>query len=176
MSTGFHVCFTGHREEKLPKGNMRQVIESMLYLEIQTAIEDGATVFYTGMADGIDICAAEFVLEQKARYPFLQLIAVLPFPKDHVADADLNERYQRILDVADEVVTLCHAYRRNCYVLRNQYMVERSARVIAVCRDMHSGTGQTIRMAKRKGLDVRVIDIDEVEKMLTPPQTGDICN
>lgn len=176
MSADLHVCFTGHRESKLPQGAMRKVIVSMLYLEIQSAIADGATVFYTGMADGVDLDAAELVLEQKITHPMLRLIAVLPFPKKQLTDVASDCRYQRILQAADEVVTLCPAYRRGCYEMRNQYMVDHSERVIAVCREMRSGTGQTIRMAKQKGIEVRVIEIDKVEKMLTPSQSDDICN
>ena len=43
--------------------------------------------------------------------------------------------------------------------LRNQYMVDCSHKLLAVCRDSRSGTGQTIRMAERAGIAVKVIDL-----------------
>lgn len=50
------VCFTGHRPEKLTRSEY--AIKADLEEQICQAIDDGLTVFVTGMARGIDIWAA----------------------------------------------------------------------------------------------------------------------
>ncbi len=153
--TPFAVCFTGHRPEKLPSGAAKRMLESLLYEEIRTAIADGADTFYSGMAQGVDIWAAEIVLTFRRQHN-LRLIAVRPFEEHgkELRGAELY-RYESILHAADEIVAVCPQYHRGCYRQRNAYMVARSQRLIAVVTDMHSGTGQTIRMAEKQGLDIR---------------------
>ena len=61
------VCFTGHRPEKL---NMSEhAVKKALRIEILNAIEDGMPVFISGMARGVDIWAAEIVLELRKDNP-----------------------------------------------------------------------------------------------------------
>ena len=52
----FRVCFTGHRPEKLKRseGDVKKDLER----EIRRAVADGKNVFISGMARGVDICAA----------------------------------------------------------------------------------------------------------------------
>ena len=56
-------CFTGHRPEKLhlPEPETKRLLKKA----IMQAVMDGYTVFLSGMARGIDIWAAETVLELK---------------------------------------------------------------------------------------------------------------
>ena len=70
-------CFTGHRPEKLSVSERDAKV--MLEKEIRLAIADGFNVFITGMAPGVDIWAAEVVLELKNEFP-LKLIAASPHP------------------------------------------------------------------------------------------------
>ena len=56
-------CFTGHRPDKMTLGEKE--IKPMLEKAIDEAIEDGYVTFITGMAMGVDIWAAEIVLERK---------------------------------------------------------------------------------------------------------------
>lgn len=56
-------CFTGHRPEKLNISEEQLCVR--LGLEIDRAIEDGFTTFISGMAKGVDICAAELVLKRR---------------------------------------------------------------------------------------------------------------
>ena len=54
-------CFTGHRPEKLDFPESE--VNAKLQKEIRLAIADGINVFITGMAPGVDIWAAEIVLD-----------------------------------------------------------------------------------------------------------------
>ena len=68
------------------------------------------------MARGTDLWAAEIVLQKKKQNEDIQLVSVIPFPKQ--ADGWLEQekkQYQRILEQSDEVVTICLAYQKNAY-------------------------------------------------------------
>lgn len=160
----FSVCFSGHRPEQLPVGTAMQMLRRRLLDEIDSAVRDGADTFYTGMAQGVDILAAESVLScrQRRRLP-IRLIAVRPYAGHgkELRRAALY-RYNSILEGADEVVVLRDAYARSCYTERNAYMIAHSRRLIAVVGNMQSGTGQTIRMAEKAGLELRILKIAPV--------------
>lgn len=161
------VCFTGHRPEKLPFGgedgaSETKVIKSMLYKEISAAADEGFDTFITGMQRGIDLWAGEIVLELAAARS-LKLIAALPyrdFGKGFKGADKWN--FGRITDSAERVVILSETYTPSCMNLRNRYMVDNSARLIAVIGNERSGTGQTVRYAKSCGLDIRRIDLTEL--------------
>ena len=92
---GFGVCFSGHRPEKLPEGEGREILKSMLHLETENAIKDGARVFYTGMARGVDLYAAEMILDYRHRFPDIRLIcACHDWPQSQVRY--LPQRYDGI--------------------------------------------------------------------------------
>jgi uncharacterized phage-like protein YoqJ len=56
-------CFTGHRPEKLLRS--KEQITADLTTAIDNAISDGYRTFISGMAMGVDIWAAQIVLEKK---------------------------------------------------------------------------------------------------------------
>ena len=57
------ACFTGHRPEKLDISEKEA--KSRLRSAIQKAINDGYATFISGMARGVDMWAAEIVLEER---------------------------------------------------------------------------------------------------------------
>ena len=61
------VCFSGHRPEKLPaqdgdESQLLMMIKSLLYYQIRRSAEEGYTRFITGLARGVDLWAAGYVL------------------------------------------------------------------------------------------------------------------
>ena len=147
-------CFTGHRPEKLKQSEA--ALYGMLKAEIEQAIKDGFTVFISGMARGVDIWAAEIVLElQREGYP-LRLICALPY--DGFGDRwsfQWREKYNRILNEADLVRVICKGYHKGCFHIRNEWMVDHSARVIALYTGEPGGTRNTINYAEKSGIEVR---------------------
>ncbi len=165
-------CFSGHRPEKLFQGGdinspqIRRLI-SILYMEIENAIEQGYTNFITGMARGVDLWAAGYIYEKRAKNPNLKLICAIPY-KGHgkyLKNSDKWE-YDNITASADKVYVLEHKYTKDCMQKRNTFMVDNSSRIIAVVDNYRSGTGQTIRYAKNKGIEVRIIDINKNAPLL----------
>lgn len=162
MEQGFAVCISGHRPEKLPTGTPLRMLQSLLFHEIETAIQDGARTFYTGMARGVDLWAADMILHFRKQYPSVRLICVLPFA-DRLLSIRGAERFHvnSILQTADQVITLREHYSHGCYRERNAYMIQHSHRLIALVADIRSGTGQTVHMAKRAGLELRILSIQD---------------
>ena len=155
------VCFTGHRSEKLPKGDALEDLRKRLTLEIERALQDGYDTFLFGGAYGFDLMAAEEVLKKKALIDLqnprrIRLWAIIPFEEQAVRfSVAEHERYYEIIPKCDEVITLNTHYSKQCYARRNQYMVDRSNRVICCWNGQSiSGTAQTIRMAERQNLEI----------------------
>lgn len=146
-------CFTGHRPEKLTQTE-KQVCEG-LEIEIRQAIVDGFNVFITGMARGVDIWAAEIVLGlRKAGQP-IKLICASPFDGFEKSwSADWQKRYRDIMKNADLVRFICPHYNRACFQIRNEWMVDHSARVIAVFNGESGGTKNTMEYAKKYGVKI----------------------
>ncbi len=162
------ACFSGHRMDKLPVGIARRAVLSMLQEEICRAVSIGITTFYCGTADGIDLFAADIVRRMRETNPSLRIICVKPF-RDFGKKLSGNERYlfNTIMMESAAVIELSDHYYPACFRVRNQYLVERSDLLIAVMGESRSGTGQTIRMAQRRRIPVRVIDITAVEQHLS---------
>lgn len=149
-------CFTGHRPEKLTEPE--EVVIAGLEREIRNAIADGLNVFISGMARGVDIWAAEIVLKLRDAGEPIKLICALPydgFEKGWCAEWQV--RYTSILKAADLVHAICPSYSRACFQIRNEWMVDHSARVIAVFNGQKSGTKNTIDYANKVGVTVKRI-------------------
>lgn len=70
-------CFTGHRPEKLQADEM--TIKKALQKEISNTVADGITVFISGMARGVDLWAAQLILNLKEEVPNVKLIGAVPY-------------------------------------------------------------------------------------------------
>lgn len=139
-------CFTGHRPEKLrrPEREIRKELEN----EIRKAIQDGYITFITGMARGVDIWAAEIVLQFKRDGQPIHLICACPYPGfEESWSIDWQNRYKVVLEMADLVRYISPRNGRTCFQMRNEWMVNRSSRVIAVFNGQPSGTKNTISYA-----------------------------
>lgn len=155
----FRVCFTGHRPDKMDLTEAEA--KPLLAAAIDKAIEQGFKTFISGMAMGVDIWAAELVLERRKKNKELHLIAALPHPNfESSRAADEIKRFNKIIAAADLVQQISDHYFKACYQVRNEWMVDRSALVIALFNGQKSGTKNTIDYAKRK--DVKVINILDI--------------
>ena len=146
-------CFTGHRPEKLRR--TEREIRNDLEREIRKAVHDGLNVFISGMARGVDIDAAEIVLQIRAEgYP-VRLICASPYPGfEQSWNQNWQVRYGAVMAAADLVRYICPRYSRECFQIRNEWMVNHSSRVIAVFNGRPSGTKNTIDYALRQGVPV----------------------
>ena len=153
----YRLCFTGHRPEKLHSDEA--AVCTVLSNAIDAAISDGYCTFITGMARGVDIWAAEIVLARKADNPEIRLICALPHPDfEKRWSTTWQARYNAILQQADLVKTICPEFSMASYQIRNKWMVDHSARVIAIYNGASGGTAKTIAYAEKNGVEVRRYD------------------
>ena len=146
-------CFTGHRPEKiaLPEHKVVAALEK----EICAAIDAGFTTFISGMARGSDIWAAEIVLRLRRKNPALHLIAASPYDGFEKSwSLDWQKRYAAIMAEADLIRFICDHYSKSCFQIRNVWMVDHSARVIAVYNGEAGGTRNTIKYSEKCGVPV----------------------
>ena len=152
------ACFTGHRPEKLTRTEGE--IKAELEVAIIEAITEGYRTFITGMARGVDIWAGEMVLKVKKEFPAydIKLICAVPYEGfDEKWDKEWSMRYQNLLKQADLVKTLSACYNPGVFQERNEWMVERSSKVIAVYSGENSGTKNTLDYAQKKKKKIKVI-------------------
>ena len=146
-------CFTGHRPFKL--GIPEEEAKALLEAATDEAIKDGYTDFFSGMADGIDIWAAEIIIKKKRENPDIKLICVLPYAGtgERRSYAKRSE-FDQVIKNADEVVVISPKYTTYCFFERNKYMTDRSSRIIAAFNGAAGGTKYTVDYALEKGLEV----------------------
>lgn len=149
-------CFTGHRPEKL-SWSEKEVI-AWLDAEIRKAIGDGFVTFIPGMARVVDIWAAEIVLRLRDEGKPIQLICASPFEGfERSWSEDCKQRYIAVMRQADIVKCVCQGYSRSCFQIRNEWMVDRSARVIAVYNGEAGGTRNTLKYAHNHSKEIMSI-------------------
>lgn len=144
-------CVTGHRD--IPADKI-QYVQMQLRQELLQAIQSGYTHFISGFAAGVDLIFAGIVADLKREYP-ITLEAAIPYPSRMNTP---DEVFQCLLKECDIVKVHTDRYSKSCYMVRNRYMIDCSALVIAVHDGRKSGgTVATIRYANRKGCDLREV-------------------
>lgn len=149
------ACFTGHRELQEDSS----ILSRRLYDVIERSITAGLTDFYIGGAIGFDTVAALTVLKLREKHPLIKLHLVLPCPLEeqskYWSDSDRRQLSDIIL-ATNTTEIVCPHYTNDCMRIRNSRLVEYAD--ICFCyydpNNTRSGTGQTVRMAQRKGVEV----------------------
>lgn len=107
-------CFTGHRPDKLLRAE--EDIRLDLKEVILSAVDAGVITFISGMAKGVDVWAAEIVLEIKKDNDNIKLICALP-------NQEWLQRCKCLCDKADAVVIIGKDHHPGIYQLHNQWML-----------------------------------------------------
>ena len=104
-------AFTGHRPKGLgyPESDERcaALKEKLRSLIIRMIEEKGVTHFISGMAQGVDMYAAEIVLELKKHYPQITLECAIPYERQAV-------RWRKLCGIVTSP-SQSTATRRRCY-------------------------------------------------------------
>ena len=154
-------CFTGHRE--LPAAELPRIRQQLEQIVSRLAGE-GIRYFGTGGAVGFDTLAAQVVLEQRARYPWLRLILVLPCYGQEALWREEDRRvYREILARADKVVYLSDRYEEGCMQRRNRHLVNHSAVCVYYLTRNTGGTAYTVRYAREQGL--RLLSVNSGDRL-----------
>ena len=179
------VCITGHREKSIipykdDPANLhmtRSAVRLMLYKYIEMAIEKGFTDFFSDLAEGTDLWAAEYVLMKRQKNKDIRLIGVMPFLKhSRFFNSDTRSLLRNVENNADCVILINSdpdiAYGKtrgfgkspDLYRDRNYFMVDNSSAVLAFLDSgsPRSGTGQTVNYALKQGRKVRSFGLSDV--------------
>ena len=148
-------CFTGHRNIKITHALKGRLWETLCRLVEEYNVTD----FYAGGAVGFDMLCEKAVLALKKQYPEVRLHLILPCPPQKQS-GKWNDGQKRlfadICEKADSCSILSNEYYQGCMKKRNEELVKNAD--CCVCyyndEDPRSGTGQTVRMCKKRGIDI----------------------
>ena len=151
------VCFTGHRTIAEDK----ETLSARLYVLLERLVtEKKVTDFYTGGAVGWDALAALTVLKLRESYPEVKLHLVLPCPFEEQSakwNEAQKEEHKCIASFPDTKEFTSEHLDKHAMRIRNARLVE-LASDYCICywnpKHYRSGTGQTVRMAQKKGIEV----------------------
>lgn len=150
------ACFTGHRI--IPR---TAEIDERLYSILEKWIRiRGITDFYAGGAVGWDTLAAATVIRLREKYPEIKLHLVLPCSNAEQTArwSEVQRReFYRILGLADSAEYISDSYYNGCMKERNIRLVDHADTCCFCYWDpgaFSSGTGQTVRLAKKKQLTI----------------------
>ena len=132
--------------------------------EIEGLVREGYTHFLSGGAMGTDIWAAEAVLLLRYRHPEILLEMVSPFDSQAARWSERQRaRHDRLFALADIVTATGHAFSPGCLQRRNRYLVDNADLLLAATLGVRGGTEQTVAYARRAGVPVRYLAVEEPE-------------
>lgn len=165
-------AFTGHRPDRFlfrynENAALCRELKAALSEQAELVYQEGIRQYWFGGAVGVDLWAAEAVLELKKKHPDIRLSCAIPFPGyDEAWRKESRERLARLLSSCVEVTTVCDQHRPDAYKRRNYYMVDCCRTLIAVFdqdRSVRSGTLQTVNYAKKQKRRILFIHPDTAE-------------
>ena len=161
-----HACaFTGHRPNKFSWRYNEDApgcvaLKKTLVEQIASLADDGYTDYLSGMAIGVDCWCSKIVLDLREKNPALKLHCLLPCEGQETKwPASSQKLYHAILERADSIVCVNHEYNDKCMLERDRALVQSSSLLLAVYDGrFRSGTGATVRYARKLGRELIVID------------------
>ena len=136
-------------------GDSVEALRERLDVTLRELYARGVRVFYSGMAEGFDLLAARAVLDLRREYSDIQFVAAVPFRAQAVGfSAVVHRDYDQILAAANRVDVLQEEYSRDCFLRRDDYMVERAATVVAWFDGRAGGTAYTVGRARSLSCEV----------------------
>lgn len=131
------VAFTGYRPQKMPFGfdenDVRCIdFKRRLFKTIENLIDQGYKHFISGGALGMDMFAAEAVMELKTTHPDITLEMVSPFDAQAAKWApQYKHRHDWLFNQADVVTATGHKYTKSAMFVRNKYLVNNADVLLA---------------------------------------------
>lgn len=160
----FLTCaVTGHRPGRFSFGydegaqDCRR-LRAVLKTHLQELAQGNIREFSTGMAQGVDMWAAQAVLELRESVPGLRLTCVLPCAgQARRWSLQARQRHEEILRRSDRTVLLQEEYTSHCMLARDRWLVDNAHLLLAVYDGGGGGTGYTVRYAVSRGKRVLLL-------------------
>ncbi len=150
------VSFTGHRPDKLGGYNLPNPTYLHVCRQIDKTLRDlKPEKVISGMALGVDQWAANIAIQ--LGIPF---IAAVPFAGQEKAWPQQSQKvFSKLLGKAAEVVIVSEgSYSAHKMQIRNEWMVDRADKVIAIWDGTPGGTGNCVTYAKSKNKEIIYIN------------------
>lgn len=155
------IAVTGHRPNKL----FGYDLNDERYIALKNIMKGyligaNCSEAYTGMALGIDQIFATAVLQLRNDGWPIKLHCAIPC-RDHSSrwPAESQEFYNKILSKADEVVMVSNEpYSPWLMQKRNEYMVDRADKILAVWNGTAGGTKNCIDYAREMGKEITIVN------------------
>lgn len=159
----YRVSFTGYRPSKLPffgeDDPLCIELKRRIFSAAEKLADSGARDFYSGMALGVDIWAAEAVLKLRKNRPDITLTALLPCRGQELKWSKAEQqRYHDILANCDKVIYIGGEYTNDCMHKRNRALVDICDVLVAVYDGKKGGTQYTCEYARRRGRKIITLD------------------
>lgn len=160
------IAFTGHRPNKLngwtPNENLALLTEVRNKV-LHYARHEGYDTFIQGCALGTDLWSALVVIKLRRRHKDLSHIKLISAVPCLNHKSKWNEESQKLWDYviknSDEVVYVSEEeYTPKCMQIRNEWMVDRADKLIAVWDGTRGGTGSCVEYALKKKKTIDRID------------------
>ena len=160
-------CFAGHRPEGILLSEA--TAKDWLRYQIQQAIAANYTTFITGMGMGVDIWAAQIVIELRAANPSIHLIAVEPYPSFAAKwSEEWRSAYQEVITKADLVKRISQRYTSDAINNRLYWIVDHSSRLIAIYNGTKGYTGSFVDYAQTQGLETTLYPFPRMNTGASP--------
>ncbi|MBQ9782178.1 MAG: DUF1273 family protein [Clostridia bacterium] len=140
-------CFTGHRvlKKDINVDNVDKIIQNL--------INKGINTFLVGMALGFDLLCFERLLLKKDQY--IRIIACIPCRgQEQKYPLTEKERYNKYIEQADEKIYLFDEYENGCMFVRNRFMVDNSAVLVAYIYKKLGGAYYTVNYAEKRRKEI----------------------
>ena len=109
---------------------------------------------------GFDQIVASLIIAKKEMGRDIRLVFALPCKnQDELWSTEQEQLYRNMLAEADKIIYVSEDFTDSCMKKRNRYMVDNSAYCICAHLRHMSGTDQTVKYARQKGL--RIINVTE---------------
>lgn len=180
------IAFTGHRPKTLfltpvpdPYDESNPLIlkiKDQLWAWISGAIHgNGTREFVVGGALGVDMWAAEAIIQAMHKYTGISLTLMLPYSSQGTGwPAATIRRQERIEQAARQVMIVTpqdptnYSEARAALLKRSfamvDYVKQYHGGLLAVWNGQPSGTSRTIEYAKKLGVLVRIMDVATLQK------------
>jgi uncharacterized phage-like protein YoqJ len=161
IATKMIIAATGHRPDKLWGYDLKNPNYKILHDKIVATLkEHDVTHCISGMALGVDTVFAIAVINLKKEIPNIILECAIPcLNHDSQWQAESRKMYANILNKA-EIVTQVSNEKYNPWLMqkRNEYMVDKCDKLLAVWNGTTGGTHNCIKYAKSKGKEIILLN------------------
>jgi len=163
-------CITGPRSKSLSFGfheddprcvRLKEVLREQIINMTETF---RVTHFITSVGLGVDLFAAETVLELKKEHPQCTLECAIPYETPATWWTEKQrDRYFSIIEKCDKEALIQNHYSSDCFKICNEYMLRESDYLLAVWNGRRGRTATAISLARSRNVHVIIINPDTFE-------------